>query len=320
MIVWNRKKVHRLLSASDRERYIHAMSTNGSEKVINWISILLNIAVPVTLYFCLGFNLILFGAVFIAMDIVLNIFEQIAFITIPYWKSKTQNVDKLNRRVKKVEKEKERVKKKIVFLRDKYCEDCNRVHSWNRSDCTKCETMSRLCDRKSELEDAINRELNYIKTIDKKENKNKKSEKQSANNKITQEICETNIEKGKDFFASVAERLNKYINEYRFDFLIALRKSANSLSEILKGKPSGKDLIPLSVYNKLERIPIVLSEIIKLEKDEQRQYLDELKTISSELSDKIQLTISSINKSATTDPMSEIEKMMNELKDNKEEQ
>jgi hypothetical protein len=80
-------------------------------------------------------------------------------------KSKSKNEEYLNKRIKALEKGKNKVDKKISYLRHKYCNDCERVYSWNRSDCTRCDEISDLVDKKEELRTIIKKEQDYIKKI-----------------------------------------------------------------------------------------------------------------------------------------------------------
>lgn len=321
MIVWNRERNHYFMSPKDRRRYIFQMSTAKEYKVLNIFSTLINIAVPTFLYFYFGLNLILFGICFVCMDVVLNLFEQLVFITIPYLKSKSKNEEYLNKRIKALEKGKNKVDKKISYLRHKYCDDCERVYSWNRSDCTRCDEMSDLVDKKEELRTIIKKEQDYIKKIqkDKKDVKTTKSVKQENNKAKSQNLpVQSEEKKHNDYFILIAEKLNDYINNERYDFLISLRKSVNSISQVLNTKPNGKDIVPTSLYTRLDKIIMVLKEITELDKSERGKYLDEIKEISKSMSDEIQLTISQINKIGTTDVKTDIESLIKDLKIYKE--
>lgn len=114
MLVWNREKSHHFLSPTERKRHICRMATSGEAKVLNAMSLLINFVVPVFLYFYFGLDLILFGICFIAIDIFLNLFEQIAFITIPYWKSKSKNPKYVEKRIKKLESGKKEFSGKLI--------------------------------------------------------------------------------------------------------------------------------------------------------------------------------------------------------------
>ena len=315
MLVWNRDKQHYFLSPSDRKRYIYSMQLGNCVKWFETLSFWLNVAVPLVMYFTIGLNLITFGIVFIAMDAILNLFEQLFFITLPYLLSKTKNISVIQRRINSIKKKKEKVEKRISFLRDKHCKNCERVCSWNREDCTRCDTMEKLCDKKDALERMIRREEKYIETLNIKPSKvkeNKKIEKQQ--NKPAKIVEEKKVVENNDYFANVANQLNDWINKGRYDFLIPLRKSVNSISQILKTKPNGKKIIPTSLSAKLDTILILLNTVSDLENDEKRKYIEEIKDVSKKLNEEIQLLVLKLNKVKDDEVSTEIDSMLEELK------
>ena len=315
MLVWNRDKQHYFLSPSDRKRYIYSMQLGNCVKWFETLSFWLNVAVPLIMYFTIGLNLITFGIVFIAMDVILNLFEQLFFITLPYLLSKTKNISVIQRRINSIKKKKEKVEKRISFLRDKHCKNCERVCSWNREDCTRCDTMEKLCDKKDALERMIRREEKYIETLNIKPSKvkeNKKIEKQQ--NKPAKIVEEKKVVENNDYFANVANQLNDWINKGRYDFLIPLRKSVNSISQILKTKPNGKKIIPTSLSAKLDTILILLNTVSDLENDEKRKYIEEIKDVSKKLNEEIQLLVLKLNKVKDDEVSTEIDSMLEELK------
>lgn len=315
MLVWNRDKQHYFLSPSDRKRYIYSMQLGNCVKWLGMFSFWLNVSIPLIMYFTIGLNLITFGIVFIAMDIILNLFEQLFFITLPYLLSKTKNISVIQRRINSIKKKKEKVEKRISFLRDKHCKNCERVYSWNREDCTRCDTMEKLCDKKDALERMIRREEKYIETLNIKPSKvkeNKKIEKQQ--NKPAKIVEEKKVVENNDYFANVANQLNDWINKERYDFLIPLRKSVNSISQILKTKPNGKKIIPTSLSTKLDTILILLNTVSDLENDEKRKYIEEIKDVSKKLNEEIQLLVLKLNKVKDDEVSTEIDSMLEELK------
>ena len=296
------------------------MQLGNCVKWFETLSFWLNVAVPLVMYFTIGLNLITFGIVFIAMDVILNLFEQLFFITLPYLLSKTKNISVIQRRINSIKKKKEKVEKRISFLRDKHCKNCERVCSWNREDCTRCDTMEKLCDKKDALERMIRREEKYIETLNIKPSKvkeNKKIEKQQ--NKPAKIVEEKKVVENNDYFANVANQLNDWINKERYDFLIPLRKSANSISQILKTKPNGKKIIPTSLSAKLDTILILLNTVSDLENDEKRKYIEEIKDVSKKLNEEIQLLVLKLNKVKDDEVSTEIDSMLEELKKEKNE-
>ena len=171
MIVWDRRNRHRFLSPDDRK---NVLSCIGSQPLVNTLttfSVLLNIAVPTFLYFCFGFNLILFGIVFIGMDIILNLFEQFFFITIPYLKSKTKNISVVERRISRLERKRAKIETHFQNFKDKHCDDCSRSYVWDHYDCNRCSEMEDILEKREKINEILSREKNYLIQL-----KNKKSE------------------------------------------------------------------------------------------------------------------------------------------------
>lgn len=314
MLVWNRERLHRFLPPDDREYYIYEMSIDNSYKWIKFFSIIINIAVPFTLYYLYGINLIVFGICFIGLDILLNLIEQLAFITMPYLFSKIKSAGYLTFKIERIKKRKAKVEDKIYHLRKKYCQDCDRT--WNTNDCCKCKEMRKLVEKKNELNDLIRQEEKFLKnSVTKKE---KKVENKVVEEKVTKDTNIIDVQENKDYFNKVADVLNEFINKEHFDCLIALRKSAKSMSQVLKDKPNGKSIIPISIYTKIDNIVVLLGKIAELEKSERTQYLDEIKEISKDVSDEMQKVIINVNKIGKEEPKNEIDTLLKELM-NKEE-
>ena len=150
----------------------------------------------------------------------------------------------------------------------------------------------------------------YVKPSNVRENK--KIEKQQ--NKPAKIVEEKKVVENNDYFANVANQLNDWINKERYDFLIPLRKSVNSISQILKTKPNGKKIIPTSLSAKLETILILLNTVSDLENDEKRKYIEEIKDVSKKLNEEIQLLVLKLNKVKDDEVSTEIDSMLEELK------
>lgn len=315
MLVWNRDKQHYFLSPSDRKRYIYNMQLGNCVKWFGTISFWLNVAVPLIMYFTIGLNLITFGIAFIAMDVILNLFEQLFFITLPYLLSKTKNISVIQKRINAIKRKKERVEKRISFLRDKHCKDCSRVCSWNREDCTRCDTMEKLCDKRETLARMIRGEEKYLETLNEKPKKTKENKKpEKTQNKTAKVIEEKKVTETNDYFSNVANQLNDWINKERYDFLIPLRKSTNSISQILKSKPIANKILPVSITSKLDTVLILLNTVQDLGTEEKQKYIEEIKDVSRKLNDDIQLLVLKLNKVKEEDIPTEIETILNELK------
>ena len=288
------------------------MDTGNLSKWINACSVIINIAVPVLLYYFYGLNLLVFCLCFILMDLFLILFEQLFFITVPFFLSKIKNIKFINYRINRMKQKKAKVEDKIEFLRRKNCKNCD--NTWHYESCTKCEEIRLLLKRSNSLTDKIRQEEKNLCTLNKKQKSEseKKEPKESQKEKRPSEAS-TVIGEKKDYFAEVSTILSRSINEEHLDCLIPLRKSANSMSQVLKGKPNGKSIIPVSMYVKIDNTIVLVDKIVALPKETRVLYLDELKEISKRISDDIQLIIVKINKCEKEEQQNEINVLINEL-------
>ena len=91
------------------------------------------------------------------------------------------------------------------------------------------------------------------------------------------------------------------------------------MSQVLRDKPNGKSIVPISIYTKIDNIVVLLGKVAELEKNERTQYLDEIKEISKDVSDEMQKIIISINKIGKEEPKNEIDTLLKELMNKEEE-
>ena len=133
MIFWDRSETYYLMSANDRAGYLYNIVSRKAFRFLNFLSFILNLVAVLVLYYFVGFNLIALGMGFIIFDIVLNILDQVIFVTIPYLVSRGKSIKRLNRRLKRIEKAKQRTEHKIAVLRARYCKHCD--YTYDRDIC-----------------------------------------------------------------------------------------------------------------------------------------------------------------------------------------
>lgn len=326
MIIWDRRERYRFLSPDDRKDVLSYIGSKPLVNILTTFSVLLNILVPVFLYFYFGFNLILFGIVFIGMDIILNLFEQIFFITIPYLKSKTKNISVVDRRISRLERKRAKILIRFDNFKDKHCDGCSREYVWDHYNCDRCSEMEDILDKKEKIEEIIEREKKYLiqlKERTKTKTSHNKVETKEMTNKHTNEkvktvaVTETKTQND-DVLEEVVSKLNKYINENKYDFLIPLRKSISSVSSVLKSKPNGVILIPVAYWKKLDILMKTLPAVTEMDADAKTEYLDALRNVSREMGSEMQLYISDINKMSNAEGNMNIEELMKRLKEMEE--
>lgn len=98
------------------------------------------------------------------------------------------------------------------------------------------------------------------------------------------------------YFQNLSTECNRIISTHRFDFLISIRKSTDSIASILKNKPEGEIEISGTLCYRLDNL-IKLLKTLSAESDEVRQvYFEDAKSATNELNEELQRTISAINK------------------------
>ncbi|MBQ8806399.1 MAG: hypothetical protein IJZ68_08100 [Bacteroidaceae bacterium] len=295
MLYWNQKRHYRLLSSEDRDLYIAEMSPMFFRKWMKRLNLLLNIATPLFLYFYLKLPLREIAFAFIAFDVILNVFEQVVFITLPWMVSKIPLVAIAQWQYNGISKNHSRINDRIDFLRKKHCENCDDAIG-RRTQCTRCNTirdMTHKCNSIAESMQTAETRLNELKA---------KRDGTSVTKPQVQTVTSVvPVEKPRDnsliaYFQKLSNECNKLISTHRFDFLISVRKSADSMASVLKNKPEGEAEISGTLCYRLDNL-IKLLYNLSAESDEVRNvYFEDAKNAANTLQEEMQQTISAINK------------------------
>jgi hypothetical protein len=98
------------------------------------------------------------------------------------------------------------------------------------------------------------------------------------------------------YFQKLSNECNALIGTHRFDFMIAVRKSADSLASVLKNKPEGETEVAGTLCYRLDNL-VKLLHTLSTESDEVRHtYFEDAKNAANTLQEEMQQTISAINK------------------------
>lgn len=293
MIYWNQKRHYRLLSAEDRALYMEEMSPLYFRKWMKRLNLLLNIAAPLYLYFYLHLPWKELAFAFIAFDIALNVFEQVVFITLPWAVSKIPLVPIAQWQYNGISRNLSRVNDRIDFLRKKHCEDCNdTLMSYHH--CTKCSTMLTLTRKSKSLQESQQAALERLNKL--KAQRDGAPAKPAVTPAVAPVQPVSHDSSLVGYFQKLSVECNKIISTHRFDFLIAVRKNADSLASILKSKPEGEAEIPGTLCYRLDNLVKLLTNI-SAESDEVRTvYFEDAKSVSNALAEEMQQIISNINK------------------------
>lgn len=291
MLYWNQKRYHRFLSTSDRAIYIEEMTSPSFCKLMRWVNLTFNIAVPLYLYFIYKLSWLHLAIAFIVFDIALLLCEQLLFITLPWAVAHIPVLSIAKWQHAGIQKRLSRTRERIEFLRKKHCQDCSDSYIGWRS-CTRCKTMKHLTRQQDALQESCNAAAERVLTL---QNKASRSVTQPVIQPITQAPPAPLDTSMVTYFQHVSAECNRIISTHRFDFLIAVRKSTESIASILKNKPEGEAEIAGTLCYRLENL-IKLLNNLSTESDEVRMtYFEDAKTAANELNEELQRTISSIN-------------------------
>ena len=295
LIYWNQKRHYRLLSSKDRDLYMEEMSPMYFRKWMKRVNLVLNIITPLLLYFYIHLPLRELAFAFIAFDILLNVFEQIVFITLPWAVSKVPLIPIAQWQYRGISRNLSKTEDRIDFLRKKHCETCDGSVRGYKITCTRCKTMQALVrkkDRLTESQRAAKDRLDIL--ITKRDGTISKAVKTTTTTPAKPEPPSDNTLA--TYFHNISAECNKLIDTHRFDFLIAVRKSTESLTSILKNKPEGETEIPGTLCYRLENL-LKLLHCLHAESDDARSvYLEDAKAAASTINEELQQTIMKIQK------------------------
>lgn len=297
MIYWNQKRHYRLLSSEDRDLYIEEMSPMYFRKWMKRINLVLNIVTPLFLYFHLHLPLRELAFAFIAFDIVLNVFEQIVFITLPWAISKIPLIPIAQLQCRGITRNLSKTEDRIDFLRKKHCETCDNTVRGYKITCTRCKTMQALVRKRDRLADSQHAAKDKLDKLTAKHNK--VTQKVSTSASVPLPVTSEQPKYDGSliaYFQKISEECNQLISTHKFDFLIAVRKSTESIASILKNKPEGEIEISGTLCYRLENL-LKLLRCLHAESDDVRNvYSEDAKTASNTINEELQQTISNIQK------------------------
>ena len=183
---------------------------------------------------------------------------------------------------------------RIDFLRKKHCEDCDDAPTvFKASTCTRCKTIHDLTQKYNKLVDSRNAAKENLDRLLAKHNGTTTPKPVAVAPAIEQPKHDSSLV---GYFQQLSTECNRIISTHRFDFLISVRKNADSLASILKNKPEGEIEIPGTLCYRLDNL-IKLLHTLSAEADDIRQvYFEDAKTASNALADEMQQTIAAINK------------------------
>lgn len=295
MIYWNPKRHYRLLSPTDRQLYIEEMSPIYWQKWTKRINLMLNVITPLFLYFYLNLPLRELAFAFIAFDVILNVLEQVIFITLPWAMSKIPSLAIAQWQYNGFTHHVSQAEDRIDFLRKKHCEKCDNAVRGYKISCTRCKDMQRLVrqkDRLTESQKNAKERLDTLKT--QRDNICQPTTPLPNLAEQTQSLMFDNTIA--TYFRNINAECTQLINTHKFDFLIAIRKSTEALVTILQAKPEGEAEVSMTLCYRLTNL-VKLLQCLLAESDEVRSaYFDAAKTASNSINEELQAVILNIQK------------------------
>lgn len=302
MVFWDRQDVHYLMSADKRKKYLYNAVSRKTFKFLNFLSFIFNVIIALIVYRCVGFNLPILGIVFIVSDIVLNILDQLIFVSIPCLLTKIKSINILKYRLTKIERVLNKTEHKIKVLKAKYCDDCG--YSYDRSTCYRCKTMDRLKQKKRRLNNIIENEKEYILQLEANKKQNCSKEKKTTDNIVCNDVKE-------NYFSNIEKKFATLIEKEKLYFLIGLRKNTHSISQILRNKPEAETVIPLSLYIKLDDMFTVANTYVELSQEEKKEQFEMVKNFANSLIKETQTLIVQMNRSRTLQTKDNVKQLLN---------
>lgn len=293
MLYWNPQRHYRFFSSDEREFLVDEMSPLNFPKWMKRLNVLLNIAAPLFLYFVLKLPWKEMAIAFIAFDVLLHVFEQVVFITLPWAVSKIPLVPFVQWQYNGVSRYLSRVEDRLDTYRKINCADCHRCISSTR--CTSCTPPKQLTQKRDRLTATQEQlKVRLDKLIAKQ---NGAPQTKPTPTPVVQKAPEvpqsTTLA---SYFQNLSTECSKIISTHRFDFLISVRKNADALASILKNKPEGETEIAGTLCYRLDNL-VKLLNTLSAESDEVRSvYFEDAKAVSNALAEEMQQAISAINK------------------------
>ena len=284
MFYWNYKHHYRLWNEDERFCILCEIAPHWFPPFLKFINFVLNIIVPLYLYMQLQLSWLQLGIAFIVFDVALTLFEQFILLTIPYAIANLPSKAIAEWQYYGLKRRFERAKDKMDLIRKTECEDC-RYYSHRRASCLSCKHVSRLFVFTEALESSVEAAEKRVSSFAKKTN----TSVPAATTPLTEAVQAVESDKSiSRYFDNICQRCQDLINEQRFDFLIPIRKSCDSLSYILKKNPAGDECVTGELCRKLDLHMELCESLRDMSPDARQQYMTDVKTVTRQLNEQLQ--------------------------------
>jgi hypothetical protein len=298
MVVWNRDLTYKnKLTSEEREEIARSIATPGTIRRAEKINNLINIWLPVIIFWCTDFNLISLTIAFVATDIILCTYDHLRFIVIPHFITMNMSLSDAQKRLAKMERQKNELDHEIQEYNDDNC-----GYSCHRN-CTTCQLTIMKKDR-DYLNKFIQNERQYI---DAELAKIKESEIQ-ADTKKSKDYTDK-----KDYLIQMRDKLHYFKTRHNMKFLNSVYDSVFRLIDILERKPFGYEMVPNKIYIYLDELQNILTQMSGFDDVQRAKYEQDVNKITKALSKDIDRLGERISKSETESVEVSIAVLMKEL-------
>jgi hypothetical protein len=300
MVVWNRDLTYKnKLTSEEREDIARSVATPGTIRRAEKINNLINIWLPVIIFWFTDFNLIALTIAFIATDIVLCTYDHLRFIVIPHFITMNMSLGDAQKRIEKMTQQRNELNRDIKEYHDEHC-GCR-----CRGNCNYC-TLTYMEKDRDRITNFIDRERKYV---DAELAKIKESEIQ-ADTKKSKDYTDK-----KDYLIQMRDKLHYFKTKHNMKFLNSVYDSVFRLIDILERKPFGYEMVPNKTYIHLDELQNILTQMAGFDDKQRIKYEQDVNKIANALSKDIEQLAERISKSETESVEVSIAVLMKELVD-----
>ena len=292
MFYWNYKHHYRLWNEDERFCILCEIAPHWFPPFLKCINFVLNIIVPLYLYMQLQLSWLQLGIAFIVFDLALILFEQFILLTIPYAIANLPSKAIAEWQYYGLKRRLERAKDKMDLIRKTECEECS-YYSHRRATCLSCKQVRRLFVFTEALEASIEAAEARVSSFSKSTKTNTPAPTTTPVEPVKASQPDRSLAQ---YFNNISERCQTLINEHRFDFLIPIRKSCDSLVYILQKNPAGDSCVTGELCRKLDLHMEFCETISEMSPDARVQYMNDAKTVTRTLHDQMQQCAINANK------------------------
>ena len=300
MVVWNRDLTYKnRLTSEDRERIARSITTPGVIRRAKIINTLINIWLPIIIFWLTDFNLIVLTIAFVATDIILCAYDHLRFVTIPHFITINMSLSDVQKRMEKMTRQRDELSRDIKVYHDEHCGACC------CRNCNRC-TLTYMKKDRDCLTNFIDREREYV---DAELAKIKEAEIKSDAKK-SRDYADK-----KEYLVNMRDKLHYFITKHNMKFLNTIYDSVFRLIVTLEKKPFGYEMVSNTTYIHLDELQNVLTKMTGFDEAQREKYENDVNKIANALSQSIERLSERISKVETESVEVSIAVLMKELLD-----